>query len=906
MKRKVKDCMPSTVKRSMALVLTLMMIVSMMLSSGNLVYADSDGKMVLKSATHSAAMKEAVISGAKVTFTVPFSYSGDELYLSGIEYELKDGYQKKAIEFPSGSSEAEIDGSPVIMDVYYTYALGNDTTYTTRYEVSVKRDDPQPATFSGKISMETRVKTSIVLNSDDFKKLYNKNDGTEMGYISINTAGNTVGRLIYKGSNDNYEPDTQISVSNIGTLAYEPPTSTTGTASFTVTAYGSDGIKADGVAALSIDVIYPSASAGKFETKQNTVLKLGSSKFIAACAETVKGTFDHIRFDSMPSSSIGTIYMDYVSSTNKGTTVAKDKNYTKADLDKMSFVPNSSYFGKFTIPYKGYNTSGDVFTGMLELSVVEKAVAIDKIKYSAYANTIVNFDSGDFKDVCLDGTGQKLNYVKFTLPSSSRGTLYTNYGLSGQSKVSKNSKYYDDDIDEISFVPYNNYSGTVTITYTGYNNKGVSYTGEIEVKIEKLDTDADDIIYKTGSYSPVNFDSDDFEDECWDVTRKELEYVKFSVPSSSYGTLYYKYDTKNQSKVSSSTKYYDKDLDDITFVPNSSYTGSVVITYTGYNISGKSYTGAVRITVTKEVPVASDIKLSTKEDVEIKFSDKDFNDASKDATGKKLDYVTFTLPSAKNGTLYYNYTSSTKYDSAATASKKYYYDGTPSISKITFVPYKGYYGTVTIKYTGYNIDGVSFTGSVKIEVVSMPKTEGSLYFKDVGKDYSWAASYIDYLFVKNVVNGTGNNNYSPAQNVSRGDFMLMLYRALNLTATDRGNFSDVPKGSYYYNAIAVAKSLGIAKGDGDKFMPAAGITREDAMALVDRALLIVGKKLTTGKSSDLTAFKDRDSISDYAVTSVATLVKAGVIQGNNSYLYPKSMISRAEMAVILYKVLQLN
>lgn len=130
---------------------------------------------------------------------------------------------------------------------------------------------------------------------------------------------------------------------------------------------------------------------------------------------------------------------------------------------------------------------------------------------------------------------------------------------------------------------------------------------------------------------------------------------------------------------------------------------------------------------------------------------------------------------------------------------------------------------------------------MKVEVISMPETEGSLYFKDVTSAYSWAASYIDYLFEEGVVNGTGNNNYSPANNVTRGDFMLMLYRALDLRGTDRGNFIDVPKDSYYYKAIAIAKSLGIAKGYGDKFMPAAGITREDAMVLVDRALTIEGK-----------------------------------------------------------------
>ena len=51
-----------------------------------------------------------------------------------------------------------------------------------------------------------------------------------------------------------------------------------------------------------------------------------------------------------------------------------------------------------------------------------------------------------------------------------------------------------------------------------------------------------------------------------------------------------------------------------------------------------------------------------------------------------------------------------------------------------------------------------------------------------------------------------------------------------------------PAQNNYYKAIAVAKSLGIAKGYDDKFMPNAGITREDAMVLVDRALTIEGKK----------------------------------------------------------------
>lgn len=901
MNKEGKDCKPSTVKRSMAIVLTLMMIISTLLGSGNLVYAVGNGEMVLKSVNHDEAVKEAVIDGNIITLTVPYGYSGEILDLSDMTYELKDGFRNQGIEFPSGD-EAEIDGTTVEMEVRYTYEEGEDTetVFSTSYYVEVTSG--QAPTFSGPISMTTTINEDIKFKSSDFTSYYDKNDGAEMGFISINTASIAVGELEYNGSA--YEAGSRIKVSDIGKLIFKP--TNIGKASFAVTAFANDDAETDcGYATLNIEVTYPAASDIKLSTNQDTVLKLSSTPFVNACNKTIGGTFDYISFDTL--SSNGKIYINYVSSTNVGTLVQTGKNYSKSDLDKMTFVPNSGYFGKVNLQYKGYNNkAGDVFTGKVEITVAEKVIVIEKIKYSLYVNTVVEFDADDFKEVCLDGTGQKLNYVKFTLPSSSKGTLYLNYGLSGQAKVSSSSKYYDDDIDEISFVPYKNYSGTVTIEYTGYNNKGVSYTGVIEIQVIKIDADADEITYKTGSYTPIDFDADDFDDECRDVTGKRLDYVKFTPPSSTYGTLYYNYKAKNQSKVSSSTKYYDDELDDITFVPKTTYSGTVVIYYTGYNIDGKSYTGVVKITVTKEVPAADDIEISTKEDTPVTFDDEDFNDVCEDLTGEELDYVTFTLPSSSYGKLYYNYTSPTKYDSEVSSSKKYYYDGSPYISKITFMPYKDYYGTVTIKYTGYNVDGVSFTGSVKVEVISMPETEGSLYFKDVTTTYSWAASYIDYLFEKGIVNGTGNNNYSPSSNVTRGDFMLMLYRALKLSGTDRGNFSDVPKDSYYYRAIAIAKSLGIAKGYGDNFMPQAGITREDAMVLVDRALTTIGKKLTAGKASDLSAFKDRNSVSDYAVTSVATLVKAGIIQGSNSYLYPKSMISRAEMAVILYKVLQLD
>lgn len=1020
---KSKNDMPCTgFKKFMAILLTVLMISSALLGT-NMAYAADNGELVIKSISNAEA-KETSIDGSNVTILLPFGYESDTLELSSIDCSFNSNFLENEISFPNGS-EAEVDGSSVIMDVFYTYASGEDTTtvFSTRYYINVVGGEAP--SFSGTISMTTTLKKNIVLNYSDFIKYYDSNDGEDMGFISIGTASNaTVGTLKFNGSD--YIPNTLVSAADMasGRLIFQP--SSTGTTSYTVKAYANDENKTNcGNATLNIKVEYPAASditfngtedklivlsssqfadacretvggtfdkikldalpstsngklylgyvsstsyealvsagtdynsasidkmslmpykdyAGnftisykgfntngdmftgkikfvvadvkdvadniKYTTKENSSIKFNLNNFISACTQTVGGTLDYIKIPTLPSSSYGKLYIDYVSSSSYGSVVSAGTVYNKANIDKMSFVPYTDYFGTVTIPYNGYNTTGDMFTGKIEITVTKNPVDADTIKYSIYENTPVDFEANDFEDECEDTTGETLDYVKFTLPSSSKGKLYVNYvsDSSYDSKVSSTTKYYADDLDDITFVPYDDYYGKVVISYVGYNDDGDDYTGEVEITVLKVDTDADPIIYETGSYTPLTFDADDFQDACDDVTNEDLNYVKFTIPSSTYGVMYTDYtsSTRYGSKVSSSTKYYDDDLDSITFVPKSTYTGTVLISYTGYNDDGESFTGVVKITVEKESPVADVINMSTKEDTPISIDDEDFNDASEEITGEELDYVKFTLPSSSTGKLYYNYTSANNYDSLVSTSTKYYYDDSPSLSKVDFVPYKDYYGTVTIKYTGYNIDGDAFTGSIKIEVASMPETEGSKYFKDVTKDYSWAASQIDYLYEEDIVNGTGNNNFSPAKNMTRGDFMLMLYRALDLSATTSGNFSDVPKDSYYYKAIATAKALGIAKGTNNLFMPTASITREDAFVLVDRALKIEGRKLSAGDYDDLSAFKDRKSVSDYAVTSVATLVKAGIIKGSNSYLNPKSYISRAEMAVILYRVLE--
>jgi hypothetical protein len=179
----------------------------------------------------------------------------------------------------------------------------------------------------------------------------------------------------------------------------------------------------------------------------------------------------------------------------------------------------------------------------------------------------------------------------------------------------------------------------------------------------------------------------------------------------------------------------------------------------------------------------------------------------------------------------------------------------------------------------------------------------SKYFDDVDEQWPWAVNEIDALYEAGVVKGTAPRVFTPAANITRGDFTLMLVRAYALTADVGDNFADVPADSYYYEAIAVAKALDIARGYGQNFRPKDLITRQDMMVLMDRVLRTVGQPLPEGAASDLAGFSDQTRISDYARPSVAALVRSGIIKGTGSGLSPLSNTTRAEAAVTLHRAL---
>lgn len=173
------------------------------------------------------------------------------------------------------------------------------------------------------------------------------------------------------------------------------------------------------------------------------------------------------------------------------------------------------------------------------------------------------------------------------------------------------------------------------------------------------------------------------------------------------------------------------------------------------------------------------------------------------------------------------------------------------------------------------------------------------------ENHAWAKDAVYTLKNKGIISGISDTEFAPANNIKRGDFILILTRMLVVNNEFTENFADVPESAYYYQAIGSAKAAGIAQGSGENFMPENSITRQDLITLAYRAFLAKGYITETTDLTSLDTFGDKDSISDYAKTSMASMVKAGIIQGSNGNVNPKGFATRAEVAVMCARLVEL-
>lgn len=114
------------------------------------------------------------------------------------------------------------------------------------------------------------------------------------------------------------------------------------------------------------------------------------------------------------------------------------------------------------------------------------------------------------------------------------------------------------------------------------------------------------------------------------------------------------------------------------------------------------------------------------------------------------------------------------------------------------------------------------------------------------------------LVDKEIVKGYGNGDYGLSGNVKRGDIIVMIirmfekYEKIDIDLDEiKDAFEDVYKNDYFFESIAKAKKLGIAKGDGKHFNPNKPVTVQEAIWLIERAGEKLGLDVSEGIIEDL-------------------------------------------------------
>ena len=500
------------------------------------------------------------------------------------------------------------------------------------------------------------------------------------------------------------------------------------------------------------------------------------------------GTFKYVTFSTSTSN-----YNDF-----SGYVAYRDEALSRSDLVGSKFYDDDSDYGDYPIKrltleagksasddsveigftVYGEKSSGKSYSadGTLVLEV-SKTGASSKgdITYTVKAGEEVAFDDDDFEKIYENSscTGS-FKYVEFSRPDSAfnnAGTLYSRYGKRNEtaftrSSLSSNKFYYGDsdygdyDLDELSFVADRTFSGSITLNFTVYGGTGTrtnqNVTGTLVITTDKTgsSTAKGDVTYTVKAGDEAVFDEDDFEKFYSNKCGGSFKYVEFSRPDSAFnnaGTLYSRYGKRSEtaftrSSLSGTTFGYDSyedadySLDDLSFVADKSFSGSVELNFTVYGGTGtrtnQNATGTLVITTGTSAGTSryvGNIRYNTTPGTALQINANDIARLFRKYTsGEALQYLTLTSVPA-TGSLYYNYYNTSKYGSAqmpltASTAGNVVFSYSPAsaseydLSELTYIPSGSNYCT-SLGFTGYSSNGTTVSATILISVTASPVSE---------------------------------------------------------------------------------------------------------------------------------------------------------------------------------------
>lgn len=525
------------------------------------------------------------------------------------------------------------------------------------------------------------------------------------------------------------------------------------------------------------------------------------------------------------------------------------------------------------------------------------------------------FDPDDFSEAVDGATGRYAGELSaITIEGSNGGSVYEN-----GSRVSSSTKYYVSGarnklISNLYFRTSSTSTTNAYFTYIGYDADGdVIAAGKVTLGDESVDME-----YSASFGGSVTFLESDFSKAFSGKAGEKLDYVTFAMnratvvmnnktyslnDGSNAAIFGWAYTTsKATTKLSSTDKCYYQasytqlDLDEVTYVTGSYRTKyTVYLPYTAVGTSGSRYEGYTAITVSGDDSItASGASMKTL--------------GAADAVLRAYPnaaYVMFKQPAVSEGRLLYNFRSvaAQNYTAVDYSKDQFYLSGTSAknlyLDSVFFLPAADCSTQIRLAFTVYGTSGTQL-GSGELTVRVASKTASSVFSDVNARTCSWAANAVDFMNEYGLVKGTGTSTFGWKGSMTRGDFVLILYRNAGSPSVYgvSNPFTDVKSTDYYYEAVLWAYRNNVVNGTSTTtFGPKGKITREQIASILWR---LAGKPVY---SASLRSYTDYASVSDYAYDAMSWAVGSGYVKGSGAKLSPKNNATRAEVAVMLHRYL---
>lgn len=573
---------------------------------------------------------------------------------------------------------------------------------------------------------------------------------------------------------------------------------------------------------------------------------------------------------------------------SRGSAGGKSTRYTESEASSVEFIPDR-YAKKgdtavFEIAVSTDSRDGYVYF-TATFNIIDGAASSGDVEYSATAGKDVTFDSDSFESFWKDNrrsSWKDLEYVTFSLPSSSSGTLYDGDGekLKSSTKCYVSASKSQTDLDDVYFEPKSSKAGTVKINFTavGTNDNELSGT----VVITYLNGDIDDITYKPGANGKVELAAKDFTDVFKAATgssASSLTITFTSLPDN--GTLTYgSRDTKVTKSTTFKTSGSGNKISDVTYTASGSK--SDTITYTAASgstrITGKIIFNPTPANISLQVPYTCTSASG------VTFSPADFTSR---ASALGTNY-TLAFAQPANGGLYY-----TAIGSQISAGTKI---PVSTLNTVTYRPAAN--GTVSIAFIIYDAAGtVAGSGTVTVTVTGVttnptepttptnPTNPGTTTptvndFKDVAAN-AWYRNDLSRLVNLGVVSGVTSSKFEPLGELNYGAALKLICKAVDVTQPEASG------AQWAINYKNYAVQQGWITSDVDL---TATIYRTEVAQIAAKALNL----------SPSSAKPFADSNDPY----VAAMNAAGIIRGNDSGLFKgESSLRRSEICAIVCRML---